>query len=139
MADENVIVFVDYADDVAEAKDPPKLPSAEYVATVSQCNPYKNAETGTEGYKILFRIAPEQFPANFDAEFYPDGKSVTYVTWRLNDDPMGRSNMKKLRNSFGIGGGTSRDPNQFVGLSARIRVAVDKTGREKVVSIGLDD
>lgn len=144
MADntEETFVFADLSVDVEEAVEPPKLPESDYIATVASCKPMKKAETGTEYYQIAYRIAPEQYPADFDAAFYPDGKTVVYRTPRINDDPMGRFNMKTLKNAHGLPGGKSRDPNQFVGTTTKVRLRHDSwQGKktEKVVSVGQAD
>lgn len=136
------IVFADMSEDVADAKEPPNLPEGDYIATVASCKPMKKAETGTEYYQIAYRIAPEAYPADFDAEFYPDGKTVVFRTGRVNDDPMGKFNLKKLKEAHGLPGNKSRDPNQFVGTVTKVRVRIDNwQGKklEKVVSVGQAD
>lgn len=136
MTDE--VSMFEFSQDLADAKKPPLLPIGEYNATVIKAVPGFKEETGNRWLNISYRISPDNYPADYDASFDPEGKVVFYMTKPLKDDARGRYNASELLKAHGLPGGRGLNPNDLIGQSARVRIVHDNYGgeaKEKVASV----
>ena len=113
---------IEFSDDVSTAEAPPALPAGEYVAEVRKAEQKTSNTSGNRYAAVTFHIPPEQFPADYDASSFPDGKTLTYNMVPLEDNPSSRFRLRKFIEAIGGKGGKSVDLNDWVGLDAVLEI-----------------
>jgi hypothetical protein len=109
---------IEFQDDVSTAEAPPALPAGEYEAEVRKAEQKVSQTSGYRYAAVTFHIPPEQFPADYDASAFPDGKTMTYNLVSLEDNPSSRFRLRKFIEAIGGKGGKQIDLNDWIGLSA---------------------
>ncbi len=100
--DEGGFVF-EYDMSVEEAVPPPALPEGrEYVGLTSGAKHMANKTTGYDQVVFTITVPPEEYPADFPADLYPEGVEVPYFSARLDNSAIGRFNMKNLAKALGV-------------------------------------
>ena len=133
MADVSIIEF---SSDIATAEAPPPLPIGEYPATVESVTTAISNTSGKEYLAINVRISPDDFPADFDGESYPDGVLMNYNRLTTSDDARNKYRMRKWCEAIGASMGKQVDPNDWVGMSLRVGVVHRKWEEEDRPNIG---
>jgi len=105
--------------DLQEQEAPVPLPPGEYPAEITQAENRVSGNTGNVYCAITFRIAPENYPADY-TEGDPDGTTLTYNRLLLADKPRERHRLRKFLESVGAKLGRSFDPNDLIGLHATV-------------------
>lgn len=117
MSDDNTSIL-EFSSSIASAEAPPPLPVGEYTMTVTGCEHKVSSNTGNPMIVTTFRVAPEDYPADFDSESYPDGVSMTLYTM-ARDVANDRFRIRKLCEACGVAATRKLDLNGFMGMTAR--------------------
>lgn len=117
--------ILDYSADIADAEAPVALPAGDYPAKIVAAENGTSQSSGKSRVDVTFRIAPEDFPADYeDAESFPDGKDVhAYVS--AEDTKAARFRMKKFCEAIGASMSNRLDINDWIGKSAVITIEPD--------------
>lgn len=119
----DVLDIIELDVNLADAKPPVLLPKAYYEGEVRNIT-IKKSGKGNDYYNIELLIPPDQFPANFDPENYPDGAMV-YYNRLLTPGKDRRSvyNIKLWMEKLDLPTNTNKvDPNQWIGRPVKIKL-----------------
>ena len=110
-----------FSTSIAEQEAPQPLPVGEYDATIDKAEAGTSRSSGNPMLILTFRVAPEDYPPDYEAENAPDGTPLTlYIT--ATDDARSRYRMRKICEALGVAATTEVDPNEFMGLTGKITV-----------------
>jgi|SRR6185436_4602952 Protein of unknown function (DUF669). len=128
MANDEPMGIIELEDSLADVEKPQEIPAGKYVAEIQDVQERTSAN-GNTYYAIQFRVAPDELPADV-AEEYEDG---ALLFWNRLLKPRSRSdrralfNLRKFIEAIGLDANTtSIDPNDWMGRSARLHVALGK-------------
>ena len=114
---------IEFSEDISDAEAPPPLPVQEYEANIRGVTQKTSATSGNSYAEISFHIDTDQFPADYDVENAPDGKTIVHRRVTLVDDRAGRYRLRLFMEAIGATPGRNVDLNDWIGLSARVLVA----------------
>ena len=114
--------ILEYSSDISSAEAPPPLPVGEYPATIESVEAKTSATTGNDYLSVSFRIASDDFPADFDGSMYDNGLMLAYNRLVIDDNPRARYAMRKFCEAIGAKTGKQIDPNSFIGLNAKVKI-----------------
>lgn len=107
-----------------EYQDYELLPSRNYTAEIRKAES-KIADSGSEYYKVQFRIDPDDYPADYDVENAPEGTILSHSRL-FKPDPKDRRSitaMKKWYKTIGLPLKTSViDPSLWEGKKVKLNV-----------------
>lgn len=118
--------ILDFSTDIADAEAPVALPSGDYPAKIVAAELGTSQSSGKKRVDVTFRIAPEDFPADYeDAESFADGKDIhAYVS--VEDNKATRFRLKKFCEAIGAPMSSRLDINEWIGKSAVITIEPDE-------------
>lgn len=118
--------ILDYSGDIADAEAPKSLPAGDYPAKVISAELGTSQNSGKRRVDVTFRIAPEDFPADYeDADSFADGKDVHfYVGGEQDKSSMFR--MRKFCEAIGAPMSNRLDINEWIGKSAILTIEPDE-------------
>lgn len=116
------VSILEYSSDISTQEAPPPLPAGDYPFTVDSVETATSQTSGNEYLKIVLHISADDFPADFDAESYPDGVKLNYNRLVVEDTARARYNMRKWCEAIGAKMGKQVDPSEWIGLSGRVGV-----------------
>lgn len=118
--------ILDFSTDIADAEAPVALPAGDYPAKIVACELGVSNTSGKKRVDVTFRIAPEDFPADYeDAESFGDGKDVhAYVS--VEDNKATRFRLKKFLEAIGAPMTSRLDINEWIGRGAVITIEPDE-------------
>jgi hypothetical protein len=123
MAEETEIPsFVEYADDVANAKAPAPLPVGKYHASIVEVKPMVSNAKGTKYAAVTFLVPPEQYPADY-TDGAPDGSKMIYRRVSMEANPMAMFMMKRFLTAIGAPTGRRIEVTDWIGRQATIEIA----------------
>lgn len=129
MADINVMELDQNLEDFEDFE---PLPAGGYEGEIRKAE-LKLADSGTEYYKIQYRIDPDNFPADYDRENAPDGMNLIYGRL-FKIDPNDRRSvtaMKKFYKAHGMSLKSSKiDPGTWEGAKTKLVIGVSEWNGE---------
>ena len=132
MTDDTLDTIIDFSEDISDAEAPPPLPRNDYEAEVRGVQVAVSKNKGTRYADVTFLIRPEQFPADFDPTYYPDGITMHYRRVTLEDTPQARYSVRMFCEAIGAPMSKRIDINDWIGQSARVTVTHETyEGRER--------
>ena len=120
---EELSSIIEYSEDITDAEPPPPLPARDYPAEIISAQP-RMSQKDTKYTNVGWLIAPENFPADFDASAYPDGL-IVYQAVGGEDNPTARFRLRMFCEAIGATMGRVIDVNDWIGLNAVITLDVD--------------
>lgn len=123
MADD-IMTIVEFAEDIATAEAPEPLPVGEYPATIlaAQIN---TSQKGTLYAAVTFKIAPEEYPADYPVDIAPDGKTVIYRRVSMEQSQTARFGLRRFCESIGAPMSKRIDVSEWIGLEATVQIDHD--------------
>ena len=138
----DVLELDENLDDVEE---PELLPPAWYRAEVRGVELRDNQAGTGKYYDVEFVVQPNNFPADYDTENYPDGFITHYRLLRKprsGADRRAVTNIRKFMQKLGVSTSTNIiDPNEWVGKEARLKIIHNKyqgETREQIAPGGVE-
>ncbi len=128
--------ILEFSQDITNQEAPPPLPAGDYNATIESVELKTSQTSGNEYLNIVFNIAPDDYPADFDAENNPDGVKLSYMRLNNDDTARNRYNVRKFCEAIGAKTGKKVDPNDWIGLSTVISVKHGTWEGEKRAEFG---
>lgn len=113
--------IIEYDEDISNAEPPAPLPEGEYQATISGTQVRVSGQ-GNHYVEVMFRVDPDDFPADYPVEESPDGAMLAYRRVPVDNTKSARYRMRRFCETIGAPCGTRVDVNEWVGLSATIVV-----------------
>lgn len=135
--DEDMDSIIEFSENIADAEAPEPLPEREYVATIEAATRETSTTKGTKYAKVIFHIAEEDYPADFDINNAPGGKKVQHIVG-LSDDAPTRHRIRKFSEAIGAPMAKRIDLAQWVGLQAKVTIKHDTyegVKREKISKV----
>ena len=128
MANDEPIGIIELEENLADVEKPPEIPAGKYTAEVQDVQEMTSGK-GNTYFAVTFHIAPEELPQDI-ADQYEDGANLF---WNRTMKPKGRSdrrgmfNLRRFIEALGLDSNTTTiDPNDWMGRSARLHVALGK-------------
>jgi hypothetical protein len=121
MADNDMPSVVEFSEDISTAEAPPPIPKMDYVAQIRDANITLSSK-GTRYAAVTFYIAPDQLPADFPAEIYPDGVTIVYRRVSLEDNNNSRYRLRKFCEAIGAPAAKRIDVSEWIGREALVSV-----------------
>lgn len=117
--------ILDFSQDISEAEAPKPLPAGDYPAKIVSAEVGTSQASGKKRVDVTFRIAPEDFPADYeDAESFADGKDVhAYIG--AEDNQPARYRMRRFCEAIGAPMSNRLDTNEWIGKSAIITIETE--------------
>lgn len=119
---EQVTTIVEYAEDIAEAVAPDPLPARDYPAEIRTAEIKTSANTGNRYYSLGIFVAPENYPADYNSENAPDGRTFMYNLLSAEDTPNARYRLKKFLESVGLPMSKRIDVNEWIGQGVTVEL-----------------
>lgn len=119
------VSILEYSSDISGAEAPPPIPAGEYPATIESVVQKTSQTSGNEYLSVTLAISPDDFPADFDAESYPDGVKLSYNRLVVEDTARARYGMRKFCEAIGAKMGKQIDPAEWLGLSCSVGIKHD--------------
>lgn len=116
------VSILEYAEDISNAEAPPPIPVGEYPFTVESVTQKISATSGNEYLGVVLRIDPNDYPADFDADSFPDGVTLGYNRLIVEDNARARYNMRKWCEAIGAKMGKKIDPTDWIGMTGKVSV-----------------
>lgn len=117
------VSILEYSEDISTAEAPPPIPVGEYPATIEAVEQKTSATSGNEYLSVALVIAPDDYPADFDGDMYPDGVRLMHNRLITEDSPRARYRMRKWCEAIGAKTGKNIDPTEWIGLNCVVGVA----------------
>jgi hypothetical protein len=112
--------ILEFSEDISDAEAPKALPSGDYLAKIVSAENGTSASSGKSRGDVTFRIAPEDFPADFeDAGEFPEGLDVHFYP-STEDNKTSRFRLRKFVEAIGGKTGGRIDMNEWIGKQAVI-------------------
>lgn len=126
MSEHEMGSIIEYTDDLSDAQAPTSLPASDYPGEITQVEVALSKSSGKPRAAVTFKIAPEDFPADYeDADAFEDGKLVTtYIS--CADDKASRWRMRRFCESIGAPLGNNLDTNSWIGRKALLAIEPDE-------------
>lgn len=118
--------IIEYSSDIAEAEAPVALAAGDYPAKIVAAENGTSQSSGKSRADATFRIAPEDFPADYeDAESFPEGKDVHFYV-STEDTRPAKFRMRKFCEAIGAPMSSRLDVNEWIGRTAIITIEKDE-------------
>lgn len=130
--------ILEFSSDVASAEAPPPLPVGEYTASIKGVEQKVSSTTGKDYLSVALVVSPDDYPADFDTDrdMFPDGVTLQYNRLVAEDSARARYNMRKWCEAIGAKMGKQIDPNDWLGLSVKVKIKHEKYEGEDRAQIG---
>lgn len=113
----------EYDMSVEDAVPPPALPEGRsYIGVTSGAKHAANKTTGLDQIIVTLTVPPEEYPADFPADLYPEGVEVPFFSARLDNSAIGRFNMKNLAKAFAVPASRNVKVGDFNGKRVKFEV-----------------
>jgi hypothetical protein len=123
MADETEIPsYVEYQEDIANAKAPAPLPVGKYHASIVEAKPLIGVQKGTKYAAVTFLVPAAQYPADY-TDGPPDGTKIIYRRVSMETTAMGAFMMSRFVKAIGAPTGRRVELADWIGREATIEVA----------------
>lgn len=113
--------YVEYQDDIANAKAPAPLPAGKYHGSIVEAKPQVSNAKGTKYAAVTFLIDSAQYPADF-TDGPPDGTKIIYRRVSLEANAMAMFMMKRFLTAIAAPMGRRVDLNDWIGRQATLEV-----------------
>ena len=113
--------IVEFSENIANAEAPLPLPERAYPASITAAT-VEESQRGTKYAAVSFRVSAEDFPADYDANAYPEGKTIVYRRVPLEDNVPSRYRLKQFCSAIGAPMSKRIDVNEWIGLSASVTI-----------------
>lgn len=134
MSEENTVSIIEFSEDISTAEAPLPLPVGEYIATIEAVETRESAK-GNLMIPVTFRISPDDYPADYNAENNPDGVTLRYFRLMAEETPRNKYNLRKFCEAIGAKMGKRIDPSEWLGLTAKLKIRHEKYEGEDRASI----
>lgn len=126
MSDEMLGSILTFGEDISDAEAPKALPANDYPGEITEVGVAPSKSSGKPRAAVTFRIAPEDFPADYeDSDAFADGKFVTtYIP--CGDDKASRWRVRRFCEAIGAPLGATVDTNSWIGKKAMLSVEPDE-------------
>lgn len=128
------VSIMDFSQDLSTQEAPPPLPVGQYPGEIVACVFKTSATSGNTYAAVSFRIAPEQYPADF-VDGDPDGMVLTYNRLVMEDTPQARWRVRNFLEAVGGKLGRSFDPTDVLGLTGVLDIEHNEYEGEKRAQI----
>jgi len=115
--------IIEFSEDISSAEAPPPIPRTDYSATIKDAQVKVSQTKGTRYCSVTFHIAPDQLPADFPADVYPDGVVIAYNRVGMEDNPGARYRLRKFCEAIGAVPSKRIDVSEWIGLEAVVSIA----------------
>lgn len=117
--------LIQFSQNIADAEAPPPLPAGEYEGVCVGAVPGLSKSSGNPMLPLTYKIAADQFPADFDAG---GADELTFVYNRLTtrDTAQDRFRMKNICLAHGVAMSNNIDANDFVGKRVKLVITIGK-------------
>lgn len=117
--------IIEYNEDLSEAEAPKSLPTNDYPGEIIAAELGTSQSSGKPRVDVTFRIAPEDFPADYeDAESFPEGKEVHFYVGAATDKAS-RFRMRKFCEAIGAPLSNRLDVNEWIGKRGSLSIEPD--------------
>lgn len=121
MADETELPsFVEYQEDIANAKAPAPLPIGKYASSIVEVKPMLSTK-GTKYAAVTFLIPAAQYPADY-TDGPPDGQKVIYRRVSLEPNTMAAFMMSRFVKAIGAPTGRRIEFSDWIGRQATLDI-----------------
>lgn len=127
--------ILEYSEDISQAEAPPPLPVGEYPATIEAVEQKTSNTTGNEYLAVTLAVSPDDYPADFDADAYPDGVKLSYNRLLVEDTPRARYRMRKWCEAIGAKMSKNIDPTEWLGMATTVGIKHEEFEGEKRAQI----
>ena len=108
--------------DISEQEAPPPLPVGDYEVECIESTKTTSKNSGNPMIVTKVRINPDDFPADFVGDDYPEGITLTAYTVCRADSARDRWNVRKLCEAFGVVPSKQVDLTEFLGERSRVTI-----------------
>lgn len=125
-------------------EEPELLPPGYYLGEIQGVEVRQNQAGTGKYFATKFVVPPEQFPADYDVDNWPEGCPLFYNLVRVPraGDRRSLSNLKKFMQKIGLSTSTNRiDPNEWIGQRAKLKVVHNEyqgITREQIAPNGIE-
>lgn len=125
MADEQESIL-SFSEDISTAEAPDPLPAGLYPASIHGIEVKTSQNSGNRYLDVKFRIAPDDFPADFPVENAPDGAIIAYRRIVVEDTPRHRHNVRRFCEACGVAASKEIPVNEFLGANVMVAIEHDE-------------
>lgn len=117
-----VTTIVEYGEDISDAVAPDPLPAKEYPGEIRSAEVKTSTNTGNRYYSVGLFISPENYPADYNSENAPDGRTFQYNLLSAEDTPNARYRLKKFLEQVGLPMSKRIDVNEWIGQQVTVEL-----------------
>lgn len=141
MSDESLPTVLEFDVDPDDVEAPPALPTGWYQGEVVEVRTKMREKSGKLGIDVKVRVSVDEFPADFDADYFPEGKDIYYRMLHLEKDRSALYRLKRFCTSTGQVFSSGMDVNDWVGANAYwdVRSELDREGMPSNGIMGVND
>ncbi len=129
--------IIEFSEDISTAEAPEPLPERDYPFTISGATRKVSTNTGNPFAQVQLRINEEDYPADFDANNAPGGKTISHIIG-LTDDAPSRHRLRKFMEAIGAPMSKRINLAEWVGLTGKATVShqtYEGVKRERVAKV----
>lgn len=120
LVDDEDASIIEFSENIAEAEAPEPLPEREYMASIEKVS-RETSQKGGIFAAVTFRVNEEDYPADYDTNNAPGGKSIRQIVM-LTDDGPSRHRLRKFCEAVGAPMSKRINIQEWVGLQAKITI-----------------
>lgn len=116
---------IELDENLDETPEPDLLPAGFYPAEVVSVERRTNQKGTGDYFSVRFVISPDNYPADYDVDNYPEGCSLYYNLLRVPGagDRRAKLNIKRFMETLGLPTDVNKiDPSQWIGRPAKLKV-----------------
>lgn len=121
---DDLMSIVEFSEDITNAEEPDPLPEGEYPAQIIAAEVKISQTKGTKYAQVQFRVAEDDYPADYDAQNAPGGKTLRFIVG-MEDNVAARARVRKFSEAIGAPMSRRIDVTQWVGLAGIVSVKHD--------------
>lgn len=143
MSDDMSMGVIELDENLDETPEPELLPAAWYPAEVQNVEIRQNQKGTGSYFSVKFVISPDDFPANYDVDNWPDGIPLYFNLLRVPTagDRRAKLNIKRFMETLGLPTDVSTiDAATWIGRPAKVKVehnTYEGTTREAIARNGV--
>lgn len=121
--DDNLGTIIEFDIDLNDVEKPEELPPGLYRATITKAEERRSKNTDSKYLSLMLNIAPEEYPATYDAENAPMGFPVPYNRISLEPTKRAMWRLKSNLMELGIPFSNKLDLAEFVNRQVMVEIA----------------
>lgn len=115
----------EYDNDLSDAIQPQCLPDGmKVVGEVEDARLVVSEQTGKPQLVMRHVVSPDNYPADYPVEHYPDGIRLTYFSPEISNTVPGRYHAKKLATAYQVPLSKRLRAQDFVGKKVKLLIAI---------------